>query len=79
MQYLCSICQEPVSDEIEEPVLELDIVLICKQCQFTKVVDLQKLVWISLATTEDRIEHDIKMANELDAAIKYYNEMEKQQ
>ncbi len=79
MQYLCSVCREPVSDEMEEPVLELDIVLICKQCQSTKVVDLQKLNWISLATTEDRKWHNEQMANELEASIEFNNQSTKEQ
>lgn len=63
-QYRCIKCKEPVSDELDKPILKDGIIIVCSKCLIDWLLSPPPL---SLTDLTDHKELDAKMANELEA------------
>jgi hypothetical protein len=71
MQYYCTACNEPVSDELSEPILESGVVIVCLQCILDKVYKAP-IVMINIpGSAEAAKTYDEMMADEMAAQYNY--------
>ena len=65
MQYFCVLCGEPVSDEIQEPLLEKGVTIICARCGTSKeMLEKTASVMSSLMPEVINLEDTIQMLAE---------------